>query len=121
MANEVRIYDGGHGTVHLRVRFPMRREAMISLQTVAKGVRLGIWGRDLGDRSWHAWPGPHLDEDFFSPMEAAIMRYGVEETAACALDQMIDEDFSRRIMGALTIVLDAAANGMNEQESPAAA
>jgi len=121
MANVVRIHRGEGNEVQLSVWLPGWRQAMISVENREGEVVIGIWGRHRGEPHYHAWPGPHLEKTFFSAMEAAILRYGVEEAAACSLNQQMDEDFATRIMGALTVVLDAAANGMRDDKTPVAA
>ena len=47
--------------------------------------RLGIscWARSKGEPAYHAWPGPHFEEDFFSSIERAILVSGTTEVAAC--------------------------------------
>lgn len=120
MAAIVRIHDGGPHTVQLSVWLKEWRQVMVTVQTKpGEGLRMEIWARHREEKHFHAWPGPHTEE-LLTPFEDAVIRFGVEEAAICASRQRLDQEFVKSIVGALTIVLDAAANGIPEESEAAA-
>ena len=96
------------------------RQVMINVESSPGSLVISCWARSKGEPAYHAWPGPHLEEDFFTPTEAAILVAGTTEVAACAVREKMDGDLSLRILQTLSLVLSWMANGYSEPAKAAA-
>gem|GEM_PF-3212100 len=81
------------------------RQVMIRVESGPGRLGISCWARSKGEPAYHAWPGPHFEEDFFSSIERAILVSGTTEVAACCSGEMMDGDLSLRILQTLTLVL----------------
>jgi hypothetical protein len=96
------------------------RQVMVNVESIPGQLAISCWARSKGEPVYHAWPGPHLEEGFFSPIETAILVAGTTEVAACCAGKTMDGDLSLRIVQTLAMVLSWVANGYTEEEKAAA-
>lgn len=114
------IRDGGKHTVQMAIALSGRRHLMITIQTPKEGgLVLGAWGKFYGEDHYHAWPSPHLPDEFLTPSESAIVRCGLEEIASICIGQQLDDDLAKRVASAVSVILDAAERG-DTAEAPSA-
>ena len=93
---------------------------MINVESAPGRLSISCWARSKGEPAYHAWPGPHLEEEFFSPVERAILVAGTTEVAVCCAGEPMDGDLSLRILQTLTLILSWVANGYEDDEAVAA-
>lgn len=108
------------GVAQLSVFLPARvgeaeRVLMVNVDTQRPGeFTISCWVRYQGELAYHCWPGPHVEDDFLEPTEAAILVAGTTEVAAECLHKEMDADLGLRILQTLALVLDWVANGYSE-------
>jgi len=96
------------------------RQVMLDIESAPGRLSIGCWARTKGEPGYHCWPGPHLEEDFFSPTERAILIAGTTEVASCCAGELMSADLSVRILETLSLVLSWLANGYSEPARAAA-
>lgn len=122
----VRLSRHAPGVTQLSVFLPARaggaeRQAMVTIDSTPAMLSIGCWARSKGEPAYHCWPGPHIEEEFFSPIEQAILVAGTTEVAACCMGQVLDEDLGLRILETLALVMSWLANGYSEPAATPAA
>lgn len=94
-------------TIVLEVALPRHRELSVVIAPKADTLLFEIWGRFKGERLWHAYPSPHLANDFLDRMESAIVLGGLEEVAVACLGENSDADLMARSTSAVEAILEA--------------
>lgn len=95
-------------TIVLEVALPRHRELSVVIAPKGDTLLFEIWGRFKGERLWHAWPSPHLADDFLERMESAIVLGGLDELAEACLGMESDADLMERSTSAVEAILEAA-------------
>lgn len=116
------------GVAQISVFLPARvgeaeRQLMVNVDTQRPGdLTISCWVRYQGELAYHCWPGPHVEEDFLEPLEAAMLVAGTTEVASGCLGESMDATLGLHVLQTLALVLDWVANGYSEtRDAPVAA